>query len=284
MLPHAGLVLLAATQLGTAVAQGVVPSPTSGPTLESCEKVRERTGPPPNVYSARFASTGANILVDLDAASDQAGMLAGEYFPCAELLDFADVDTAECFWVGATQIYAEVNNALNFVPGETVTLRAQTTMLACDDDRCECRVLNDASSPRLRELFCQGQRLSSEHLDEAQRGLIATIEAGAFAGLSRLEVLKRRLHEAIALLHRSRYLLLDSLILARSFRYLCTGNLHGLPSPARRRSTTLRTLLSRARLAFAAHDATLHAASAAVGTLHVNRQSSIPLLAPTYVP
>ena len=33
-------------------------------------------------------------------------------------------------------------------------------------------------------------------------------------------------------------------------------------------------LLSRARLAFAAHDATLHAASAAVGTLHVNRQSS----------
>ena len=90
-------------------------------------------------------------------------------------------------------------------------------------------------------------------------------------------MLKRRLHEAIALLHRSRYLLLDSLILARSFRYLCTGNLHGLPSPARRRSTTLRTLLSRARLAFAAHDATLHAASAAVGTLHVNRQSSIPL-------
>ena len=87
-------------------------------------------------------------------------------------------------------------------------------------------------------------------------------------------MLKRRLHEAIALLHRSRYLLLDSLILARSFRYLCTGNLHGLPSPARRRSTTLRTLLSRARLAFAAHDATLHAASAAVGTLHVNRQSS----------
>ena len=70
MLPHAGLVLLAATQLGTAVAQGVVPSPTSGPTLESCEKVRERTGPPPNVLSARFTSTGENILVELDAASD----------------------------------------------------------------------------------------------------------------------------------------------------------------------------------------------------------------------
>ena len=146
MLPHAGLVLLAATQLGTAVAQGVVPSPTSGPTLESCEKVRERTGPPPNVLSARFTSTGENILVDLDAASDMAGKLEGENFPCAELLDFADVDTAECVWVGATQISAEVSNALNFVPGETVTLRAQTTMLACDDDRCECRVLNDASS------------------------------------------------------------------------------------------------------------------------------------------
>ena len=146
MLPHAGLVLLAATQLGTAVAQGVVPSPTSGPTLESCEKVRERTGPPPNVLSARFTSTGENILVDLDAASDMAGKLEGENFPCAELLDFADVDTAECSWVGATQISAEINNALNFVPGETVTLRAQTTMLACDDDRCECRVLNDASS------------------------------------------------------------------------------------------------------------------------------------------
>ena len=145
-LPHAVLVLLAAMQLGAAVAQGVVPSPTSGPTLESCEKVRERTGPPPNVYSARFASTGANILVDLDAASDQAGMLAGEYFPCAELLDFADVDTAECFWVGATQIYAEVNKALDFVPGENVTLLANTTMLACDDDRCECRVRNTASS------------------------------------------------------------------------------------------------------------------------------------------
>ena len=146
MLPHAGLVLLAATQLGTAIAQGVVPSPTSGPTLESCEKVRERTGPPPNVLSARFTSTGENILVDLDAASDMAGKLEGENFPCAELLDFADVDTAECSWVGATQISAEVSNALNFVPGETVTLRAQTTMLACDDDRCECRVLNDASS------------------------------------------------------------------------------------------------------------------------------------------
>ena len=98
------------------------------------------------MYSARFASTGANILVDLDATSDQAGMLAGEYFPCAEILDFADVDTAECFWVGATQIYAEVNKALDFVPGENVTLRANTTMLACDDDRCECRVRNNASS------------------------------------------------------------------------------------------------------------------------------------------
>ena len=32
--------------------------------------------------------------------------------------------------------------------------------------------------------------------------------------------------------------------------------------------------LSRARLAFAAHDATLHTASDAVGTLHVNRQAS----------
>jgi len=140
------LVLLAAMHLGTAVAQGVVPSPTSGPTLESCEKVRERTGPPPNVLSARFTSTGENILVDLDAASDQAGKLAGEYFPCTALLDFADVDTAECVWVDATQISAEVSNALNFVPGESVMLRAQTTMLACDDDRCECRVLNDASS------------------------------------------------------------------------------------------------------------------------------------------
>ena len=120
--------------------------PVPAPTLESCEKVRERTGPPPNVLSARFTSTGENILVDLDAASDQAGKLAGEYFPCTALLDFADVDTAECVWVDATQISAEVNNALNFVPGETVTLRAQTTMLACDDDRCECRVLNDASS------------------------------------------------------------------------------------------------------------------------------------------
>ena len=98
------------------------------------------------MLSARFTSTGENILVDLDAASDQAGKLAGEYFPCAALLDFADVDTAECFWVGATQIYAEVNKALYFVPGENVTLRAKTTMLACDDDRCECRVRNNASS------------------------------------------------------------------------------------------------------------------------------------------
>ena len=64
-------------------------APTPAPTIESCDKVRLRTGPPPNVYSARFASTGANILVDLDATSDQAGMLAGEYFQCAEILDFA---------------------------------------------------------------------------------------------------------------------------------------------------------------------------------------------------
>ena len=119
--------------------------PVPAPTLESCEKVRERTGPPPNVLSARFTSTGENILVDLDAASDQAGKLAGEYFSCTALLDFADVDTAECVWVDATQISAEVNKALNFVPGENVTLRAQTTMLACDDDRCDCRVGNTAS-------------------------------------------------------------------------------------------------------------------------------------------
>ena len=121
-------------------------APMPVPTIESCEKVRLRTGPPPNVYSARFTSTGASILVDLDAVSDMAGRLAGESFPCAELLDFADVDTAECSWVGATQISAEVNNALNFVPGESVTLRAQTTMLACDDDRCDCRMGNNASS------------------------------------------------------------------------------------------------------------------------------------------
>ena len=49
----------------------------SRPTLESCEKVRERTGPPPNVLSARFTSTGENILVDLDAASDHGGQARG---------------------------------------------------------------------------------------------------------------------------------------------------------------------------------------------------------------
>ena len=44
--------------------------------------------PPPRVERAVFASTGATVLVDLDAHSDQAGLQAGVYFACADLVDF----------------------------------------------------------------------------------------------------------------------------------------------------------------------------------------------------
>ena len=61
-------------------------------------------------------------------------------FDCEALLDFEDVEIADCRWVDATQLTASVSGSLGLLPGGNISLNAYVLKAACDDGyRCECR-------------------------------------------------------------------------------------------------------------------------------------------------
>ena len=67
-------------------------------------------------------------------------------FDCETLLDFADVDVADCRWVDGTQLTASVSGSLGLLPGGNVTMNAGVVKSACDGYRCECLTFANASS------------------------------------------------------------------------------------------------------------------------------------------
>ena len=119
--------------------------PTATPTMPQCWKLDVPR--PPEVSSAAFTDTGAQVLVQLDAESDQGGIDAGVYFDCGTVVDFADVDAAKCYWTNSTQLTMDVNLAASFVSYDEVAVKADTLKLKCQAGaRCDCYGFNNAVS------------------------------------------------------------------------------------------------------------------------------------------
>ena len=98
----------------------------------------------PQIASARFSNTGAEVIVSFSSLTDQGGFKAGVNFDCEALLD---LDDADCNWVDATSLSASVSGSLGFLPGSNVTLNAGVVKSACDDGyRCECLAYANAST------------------------------------------------------------------------------------------------------------------------------------------
>ncbi|KAH8076320.1 hypothetical protein JL721_316 [Aureococcus anophagefferens] len=115
------------------------------PAITPCWKLD--VPPPPAVAAATFTSSGAVVLVDLDARSDQGDVAAGVTFACEDVLDFPDVALAECFWVSSAQLSAEVNTAPAMLPGSNLTLLEGALKLKCEEGaRCDCYKANNASA------------------------------------------------------------------------------------------------------------------------------------------
>ena len=73
--------------------------------------------------------------------------IIGVAFDCEALLDFEDVDVADCNWFDATSLSASVSGSLGFLPGGNVTMNAGVVKSACDDGyRCECLAYANAST------------------------------------------------------------------------------------------------------------------------------------------
>ena len=95
--------------------------------------------PPPAVQKAEFTRTGATVLLDLDGPSDHAGMDAGDYFACSDVLEFDDVETCWCYWVNSTQLEVQVNTAEAFLPGDEIGTLGGRLKTKCEEGaRCDC--------------------------------------------------------------------------------------------------------------------------------------------------
>ncbi|KAJ8600458.1 hypothetical protein CTAYLR_001456 [Chrysophaeum taylorii] len=110
---------------------------------------------PPELADAAFTSTAAEVLVVFDSPTDQAGKMAGETFSCDEILTFEDATKADCYFINATWINAQVSNSVSFFPGGTVALRSNTLKGVCPFEaasaRCDCLEFADVSSVVARE-------------------------------------------------------------------------------------------------------------------------------------
>ncbi|KAJ8598673.1 hypothetical protein CTAYLR_003088 [Chrysophaeum taylorii] len=123
--------------------------PTMTPTEPSCDalRLRRKVPDPPVLAQAYFDTSGAGAVIKFDVQTNQAGMPSGVKFPCADLVDFPSVDEATCSWVESTELYSDVSNALELVPGETVELVEGKLKREClPGVRCDCLQAASAST------------------------------------------------------------------------------------------------------------------------------------------
>ncbi|KAH8049844.1 hypothetical protein JL720_15518 [Aureococcus anophagefferens] len=106
-------------------------APSAAPTPVPCYVLRDQGLLPdsPMLAGATFTSTGAEMLVEFDAPTDQFGYEAGVEFGCGAVLTFADAGAATCFWSDAATLRSDVSAAWGLVPGEPVSLRAGVVKL-----------------------------------------------------------------------------------------------------------------------------------------------------------
>jgi hypothetical protein len=127
-------------------------APTVAPTLTPCWKLQEaceqdddgvcELGAPPELASASFSTTGAELYVTFTNATDQGGRDQGESFVCSEVLTFPDASATTCYFATASQIVADASAAPGLDGGTNVVLPYGKLRKACDWERCECDFYN----------------------------------------------------------------------------------------------------------------------------------------------
>ena len=95
-------------------------APTVAPTLTPCWKLQDACeqddevcvlSAPPELASASFSTTGAELYVTFTNATDQGGRDQGEHFVCSEVLTFPDAGATTCYFATASQIVADASAA-----------------------------------------------------------------------------------------------------------------------------------------------------------------------------
>ena len=100
-------------------------------------------GAPPELASASFSTTGAELHVTFTNATDQGGRDIDEPFVCSEVLDFPDASATTCKFTTASNITAAASAAPGLVGNEFITFLPDTLRIACDKQpRCECDLNN----------------------------------------------------------------------------------------------------------------------------------------------
>ena len=113
-------------------------APSPVPTQLPCELV-QNLPEAPDLESAQFSESGARLLVNYEAPTNRGGRDAGATFRCHEVLDFVDADRADCFWVNASQIDADVASTM-LIPGDLIrSANGSAVVAACTEGaRCDC--------------------------------------------------------------------------------------------------------------------------------------------------
>ena len=126
-------------------------APTLAPTLTPCWKLQDacnqgatcELGAPPELASAAFSTTGAELYVTFTNATDQGGRDQGESFVCSEVLTFPDAGATTCYFATASQIVADASAASGLDGGTNVVLPYGKLKKACDEGtRCDCDFYN----------------------------------------------------------------------------------------------------------------------------------------------
>ena len=121
------------------------------PTLTPCWKLQEacnqgatcELGAPPELASAAFSTTGAELYVTFSNATDQGGRDQGESFVCSEVLTFPDAGATTCYFATASQIVADASAASGLDGGTNIVLPSGKLKKACDEGtRCDCDFYN----------------------------------------------------------------------------------------------------------------------------------------------
>jgi len=87
----------------------------------------------PSLASAEFSSSGSQIYVTFGSETDRAQKQG--VFPCQQLLDFEGSTRAGCRWSNSTTVVVVLDSKATVVPGDDITLVADTVKARCPPRR-----------------------------------------------------------------------------------------------------------------------------------------------------
>ena len=119
------------------------PLPTQSPTITPCPWLA--VPDPPALASAKFSSTGGQLMLEWDAPTNRGGF-GGASFGCNELLDFPLASAATCTWTTSETLTANLDYRATCVPGDNVTVAGGILKPFCAYSDCSCWPLSNSST------------------------------------------------------------------------------------------------------------------------------------------